>query len=204
VTQPAPDGTAHPASDATADRAPDGPAHPAPDGTADRQPDQARGWTWAETPLPIATVALGVFTLVDATGITVPGSTNTVGPRAFPYAVGTLLVVAGVAVLMCLARGRRGAAEESEDVDTAAGTDWIRVVGLIASFVALVVLIEPLGWPIAATVLFAGSAWSLGARPWWRPLLAGALLAVVTQVVFTQLLGVFLPAGPLEGVSLFG
>jgi putative tricarboxylic transport membrane protein len=145
-----------------------------------------------------------VFTLVDATGITVPGSANTVGPRAFPYAVGALLVVAGVAVLVGLARGRRGAAEESEDVDTAAGTDWIRVVGLIASFVALVVLIEPLGWPIAATVLFAGSAWSLGARPWWRPLLAGALLAVVTQVVFTQLLGVFLPAGPLEGVSFLG
>jgi putative tricarboxylic transport membrane protein len=95
-------------------------------------------------------------------------------------------------------------AEESEDVDLAAGTDWIRVVGLVASFVALVVLIEPLGWPTAATVLFAGSAWSLGARPWWRPFLAGALLAVVTQVVFTQLLGVFLPAGPLEGVSFFG
>jgi putative tricarboxylic transport membrane protein len=170
-------------------------------------PDDApepRRWSWAETPLPIAVVALGFFTLVDATQITVPGSANTVGPRAFPYAVGALLVVAGVAVLVSLARGHHGEAEEGEDVDTGAGTDWARVGGLVASFVALVVLIEPLGWPIAGTVLFAGSAWSLGARPWWRPVLAGVLLAVVTQVVFTQLLGVFLPAGPLEAVSFFG
>ncbi|MGH3588787.1 MAG: tripartite tricarboxylate transporter TctB family protein [Pseudonocardia sp.] len=159
---------------------------------------------WVEVPFPLALVGLGVFTVLDAGTITVPGSTNVVGPRAFPYAIGALLVVTGVAVLVAVARGRRGEAEVGEDVDTHVGTDWVRVVLLAASLLALIVMIEPLGWPIAATVLFGGAAWSLGARPLWRPLAVGAVVAVVTQIVFTQALGVYLPAGPLEGVALFG
>jgi putative tricarboxylic transport membrane protein len=177
------------------------PTDPPPASPTDRR---AGGWAWAEVPFPLALVGLGVFALLEAGNITVPGSSNAIGPRAFPYAVGILLVATGVAVLVGLARGHRGEAESGEDVDTGLGTDWVRVVLLVGSLLALVVLIEPLGWPIAATVLFAGAAWSLGARPLWRPLLVGAVVAVVTQIVFTQLLGVFLPAGPFEGVAFFG
>jgi putative tricarboxylic transport membrane protein len=175
-----------------------------PPGTGPTGAGRARGWPWAEVPFPLALVGLGVFTVVDATTIRVPGSTNIIGPRAFPYAIGALLVVTGLAVLAGLARGHRGEAEGGEDVDTDRGTDWGRVALLVGSLLALVVLIEPLGWPIAATVLFGGAAWSLGARPLWRPLLVGAVLAVVTQIVFTQALDVFLPAGPFEGVAFFG
>jgi putative tricarboxylic transport membrane protein len=164
----------------------------------------ARGWPWAELAFPVALLALGVFTLVESGEIVDPGSSNTVGPRAFPYAVGALLVGSAVALFVSIARGKRGHAEEGEDVDTGAGTDWVTVAKLAGSFGALVVLVEPLGWPIAATVLFGGAAWSLGARPWWRATLVGAVLALLIQVVFTQLLGLFLPAGPLSGVSFLG
>lgn len=173
-------------------------------GTSPGAQRPARRWPLAETTFPVALVALGVFTVAEARDIVVPGSANTVGPQAFPYAVGALLVGTGVALFASLATGHRGAAEEGEDVDTSAGTDWATVAKLTGSFAALVVLVEPLGWPIAASLLFGGAAWSLGARTWWRPLLVGVLLAVVVQIVFTQLLGVFLPAGPLEGVSFFG
>ena len=179
-------------------------ASPADPGAAPPTAEPVRRIPWAEVPFPLALVALGVFTVIDATTITVPGSANVVGPRAFPYAIGVLLVVTGVAVLVGLARGHRGEAEGGEDVDAHLGTDWVRVALLTGSLLALIVLIEPLGWPIAATVLFGGAAWSLGARPIWRPLLVGAVVAVVTQIVFTQALGVFLPAGPLEGVAFFG
>ncbi len=157
-----------------------------------------------EAAFPLGLAALGVFTLVDATRIAVPGSVNVLGPRAFPYAVGALLILAAVAVLAGVATGHRGEAEAGEDVDPQASTDWVAVAKLTGSFLALVVLVERLGWPIAATMLFGGAAWSLGARPWWRPLLVGAVLAVATQVVFTQLLGVYLPAGLLQGVSFLG
>ena len=63
-------------------------------------------------------------------------------------------------------------------------------------------LIIPAGWPVAAAVLFSGSAIVLGARPWWRATVIGVLLALVLQASFAGGLGVALPAGPLlEGVS---
>lgn len=164
----------------------------------------SRGWPWAETAFPVALLALGVFTLLGAGDITDPGSTNTVGPRAFPYAVGLLLVGSALALFASIATGHRGQAEEGEDVDVRVRTDWVTVAKLAGSFAALIVLVEPLGWPIAATVLFGGAAWSLGARPWWRPALVGAVLTVLIHVLFTQFLGLFLPAGPLEGVPFFG
>lgn len=160
-------------------------------------------WSWGEAAIPVGLFALGVFTLFETTSITVPGSANVVGPRAFPYAVGVLLIGAAVALAVGLARGRHGHAEEGEDVDADATTDWLTVVKLVGSFAALVLLVEPLGWPIAATVLFAGTAWALGARI-WRAALVGAVLSVLTHVLFVEVLGLFLPAGPLEGVPWFG
>jgi putative tricarboxylic transport membrane protein len=147
-------------------------------------------------------VALGVFTLIDATTIEVPGSANTVGPRAFPYVVGALLIATGIAVIVATTRGRLGEAEQGEDVDQQAKTDWFTVAKLVAFVGAHMVLIEPAGWPVAAAVLFAGSAWSLGARPWWKAVLAAVVMAVVVQIVFVAGLGLSLPAGVLEGVPL--
>lgn len=149
----------------------------------------------------VVTVGLGIFTLVGAMGIIEPGSANTMGPRAFPYAVGGLLALAGGAVLVDLARGRRAEEEGGEDVDTAgAGTDWRTVAMTVGSFLSVVVLIRPAGWIVAATVLFAGTSAALGARPLWRPVLVGFALATVVQVVFTRLLGVYLPPGVFAGV----
>ncbi|GGP54117.1 tripartite tricarboxylate transporter TctB family protein [Saccharothrix coeruleofusca] len=145
--------------------------------------------------------ALGVFTLVDATTIVVRGSANTVGPRAFPYAVGALLVVTGIAAIAATARGKLGEAEEAEDIDTHVRTDWLTVAKLVAVLVAHLVLIDAVGWPVAAAVLFAGAAWTLGAT-WWRALVVAVVLALVVQVVFASGLGLSLPAGIFEGVPL--
>ncbi|PZR53580.1 tripartite tricarboxylate transporter TctB family protein [Xylanimonas oleitrophica] len=144
---------------------------------------------------------LGAFVLVDAGSIVVPGSANTLGPRAFPYLVGGLLLVAGVALLVQVLRGRLGEEEGGEDVDLAVRTDWRTVAILAGVFVLHVFTINPLGWPLAGALLFAGSAVALGARPWWRAVAAGVVLALVIQVVFGAWLGLSLPAGPfLRGV----
>ncbi|MGN7702839.1 tripartite tricarboxylate transporter TctB family protein [Cellulosimicrobium sp. 22601] len=148
------------------------------------------------------TAALGVFVLVDAGSIVVPGSTNTLGPRAFPYLVGGMLLVTGLVLLVAVWRGRLGDPEEGEDVDPDARTDWTTVGLLGALLLAHVYTINLLGWPVAATVLFAGGAIVLGARPWWRAVVLGVVLAFVIQVVFGGLLGLSLPPGPLlEGVT---
>ncbi|WP_433274254.1 tripartite tricarboxylate transporter TctB family protein [Actinosynnema sp. CS-041913] len=167
--------------------------------------------------------ALGVFTLVDATTITARGAAGTVGPRVFPYAVGVLLMATGVAAIVATARGRSGRAaeatrgrlrraedaergrlgrvEDAEDADTRVRTDWSTVVKLVAILVAHLALIDVVGWPVAAVVLFAGAAWTLGAV-WWRALAVAVVLALVAQVVFASGLGLSLPAGIFEGVPL--
>lgn len=142
--------------------------------------------------------AIGVFTLVDATTIAARDD-NAVGPRAFPYAVGALLLVTGVLAIIATARGKLGEAEEGEDVDAGGRTDWITVAKLVAVLVAHLVLIDLVGWPVAAAVLFFGAAWTLGAV-WWRALPIAVVLALVVQAVFAYGLGLSLPAGIFEGV----
>lgn len=143
-------------------------------------------------------VALGVYAIIGAGSIRVPpGSASVLGPRVFPYAVGALLVVASAAVIVQVLRGRRGVPDDGEDVDPDAPTDWLTVGKLVACFLSQLVLIESAGWPIAVTVLFAGAAWSLGAKRWWMALLVGLGLGLVTQLVFGAWLGLSLPAGAL-------
>ena len=145
--------------------------------------------------------AIGAFVLVDATTIASRGTDTSVGPRAFPYAVGALLIVTGIAAIVATARGKLGQAEDGEDVDTDGRTDWATVAKLVVVLVAHLALIDIAGWPVAATVLFFGAAWALGAV-WWRALIVAVVLALVVQVVFASGLGLSLPAGVFEGVPL--
>lgn len=165
---------------------------------ADAGPPRRR---WGELVLAATTTALGGYVLVAAGSITVPGSTNTLGPRAFPYLVGGMLVAAGVTLIVLFLSGRAGQEEGGEDVDPTVRTDWLTVVLLVVTLVVHVLTINVVGWPFAAAILFGGAAVVLGARPWWRAALVGLVLGLVIQVVFGGLLGLSLPPGPLlEGV----
>jgi putative tricarboxylic transport membrane protein len=147
-------------------------------------------------------VALGVFSLVRAGSINEPVTAGSMGPRALPYLVGAALVLSGLAVTAAVLRGHRGEAEQGEDVADDDHTDWLTVGLLVGLLLVHIFLIVPAGWPIAATVLFGGSAIVLGAKPRWRAVVIGLLLALVLQAAFAGGLGVSLPPGPLlEGVS---
>lgn len=164
----------------------------------------------AERALPVGelgfaggVVALGFFALVRAGSINEPVTAGSMGPRVLPYLVGGALVLSGLAVVAAVLRGRRGEPEPGEDVAADEHTDWLTVGLLVALLLLHVFLIVPAGWPVAATALFGGSAIVLGARPWWRAVAVGLLLALVLQAAFAGGLGVSLPAGPLlEGVPV--
>lgn len=143
-------------------------------------------------------VALGVFALVGVFAIHVPVGSQ-VGPTVFPIFVAVLLLGAAIAVLVGVLRGNRGVPEDGEDVDQSLPTDWITLLKIVAFLVAHLLLIEVIGWAPAAAVLFAGVAWSLGAKRWWMAVIVGAALAVVVQIVFGGLLGLSLPWGPALG-----
>jgi putative tricarboxylic transport membrane protein len=105
--------------------------------------------------------------------------------------------VTSAIVIVGIWRGKLGQAEEGEDVDAAVSTDWVVVAKLVGFFVLHCLAIGYLGWPLAAALLFAGSAWALGAKRWWVAALTGIALALVIQVAFGRLLGLSLPPGPL-------
>ncbi|KGJ75701.1 integral membrane protein [Cryobacterium roopkundense] len=147
-------------------------------------------------------LSLGIVGFVAGAGIMTPSSASDIGPRAFPFLVSGLLVVIGIGLIIQLLRGHVGVADEGEDVDPTVKTDWLTVAKLVVCIAVHTILIVPLGWPVAAAVLFFGAGWSLGAKPWWRNALIAVALALVLQYVFAGLLGVSLPAGfLLEGVS---
>ncbi len=148
-----------------------------------------------------AVICAGLATIVIASTVTVPLSSNVVGPRAFPYAVGVVLSLAGVAVLVDTLRGRLGAPDAGEDVDTDAPTDWSTLLRIFLSFAAHIAVVDLVGWALAGALLFTLIAWSLGANI-VRAAVAGLILGFVVQALFVSALGVTLPAGPFAGVSL--
>ena len=146
-------------------------------------------------------VSVGAAGLLTAGSIPIPPSETGIGPRAFPYIVCGILVLVGAGIVVQVLRGKVGQAEEGEDLDVTAKTDWIALAKLVGFVILHIFLIEPAGWPVAAAVLFSGAARTLEAKPLWKAVLVSVAMALVLQYVFGGLLGVSLPPGPLlEGV----
>jgi putative tricarboxylic transport membrane protein len=149
----------------------------------------------------VVLVAVGGYLIYDA--LTLAGGfakVDPVGPKFFPIAIGTGLVVLAVILAVAIPRGSRGEADAGEDVDPNAPSDWRTVGLLVALFVATMLLVEPLGWPITGTVLFAGAATILGSRHYIRNLAIGVVLGVGSFYAFYSGLGISLPAGILDGI----
>jgi putative tricarboxylic transport membrane protein len=151
----------------------------------------------------LVVVALGIFTILDAHRIDVPLSSNVVGPRVFPYAVGAVLVAAGVAVLVGVLRGSVPELEAGEDVDGDAPTDWVTLAKVVIGFALHVLLVDTIGWALAGALLFAVVSWALGGNA-IKGVAVGLVLGFAAQVVFVTGLGVTLPVGPFGGVGVLG
>ncbi|HET9421164.1 MAG TPA: tripartite tricarboxylate transporter TctB family protein [Nocardioides sp.] len=143
--------------------------------------------------------AVGAYTVYDATTLNV-GFGDPVGPRAFPYVIGVVLV--GLAVLLALAtaRGDVPEAEAGEDVDLTQRADWATVLKLVGALVFTIATVGWLGWAISGTVMFAGSAWALGSRTLIRDVLVGVVMAVGSWYLFYVGLDIPLTPGVLDGV----
>ena len=155
----------------------------------------------AELGVALLLGVIGAVVLFDAARLDVPYSqSDPVGPRTVPFIVAGLLLVCAFSLGLNVARGGHGVAEEGEDVDLTAPTEWRVVLPLLATFVANVLLIDVLGWVISGALLFFGSSWALGSRHPVRDLVISLALSVATFYGFYSGLGILLPAGVLDGV----
>jgi putative tricarboxylic transport membrane protein len=144
---------------------------------------------------------VGAVVLVDALRLDAPTTdSDRVGPQAFPIAVAVLLLACSVALAVNVLRGGHGQAEEGEDIDLTAPTEWRIVLPLLGAFVANVLLIDALGWVVSGALLFFGCVWALGSRHYVRDAVISVAMSLATFYGFYLGLGIALPAGILEGI----
>lgn len=125
----------------------------------------------------------GIAVLVAATAIRSQDGWSAVGPRFLPLIAGLALIVLSIAFLL------RPGEEPAHDVELATPA------AVLVALVAYVLLLEPVGYVVATTVFFPLVARVLGSRSPLRDALIGLGLGLAVFVLFTEFLGVDLPAG---------
>jgi putative tricarboxylic transport membrane protein len=146
-----------------------------------------------ETVLGIATVGVALLAFWQTAIIPVSPLYSKVGPTIFPYIASALLLVLGVLLSV---QGLRGGWQPEDEKEVP--LDWAAMSVVIAGLAANVVLIGPLGFTIASTVLFTLIAWGFGSRRPWRDAPIGFVLALAAYFGFATGLGVNIGMGPLE------
>ena len=137
---------------------------------------------------------VGVLVLVETRSISTSlAAGNTLGPRTVPYVVGGMLLVVAVLLAVDIARGGRGEQETGEDVDLSHGTDWRVMLGLAGLVAGAGQLVPLVGFPAAGALLFFGASRLLGSRRLWLDLTVSIVLPVLAFLLFTEVLGIYLP-----------
>jgi putative tricarboxylic transport membrane protein len=171
-----------------------GPGAPPPSPAAGGAP--SRPW-W----LGAAVIAWGVVWLYGALSLPQAATYAVVGPGLVPAAIGAGLVVLGLLLLLAVARGERFEPQEAEDVDVgrppSRGSFWMTV----AAGAVPIVVIRPLGFPVAAALTFALTARAFGSRRLGLDLAVGLALGAAGWLLFSRLLGLSLPGFPPLGLS---
>ena len=150
---------------------------------------RAKRFDVAEFVVGLALMAIAAVLWLDASYLAA-GSIYGVGPSAAPKIVAIGLAVLGLATLMAALRG------SPSDTETA---DWSAVLVMLGGLAALIALIAwGGGFIVASTILFAATSWAFGRRGLVVDAVLGFFLATCIYLVFTKLLTLGLPQGPLE------
>jgi putative tricarboxylic transport membrane protein len=156
-----------------------------------------RSIPWGEWAVSIALLVVGVVVLLDGLNQAESTSASGVGAGFMPKVVGVLLIALSLALIVQVARGRLGEADESEgDVDVR-HTQWVPLAVCVAAVLIFIVGVEPLGYIIVSSIVFWLTAWAVGARHIVRTAIIAVVLSIVVYLSFTRLLDISLPAGVL-------
>jgi putative tricarboxylic transport membrane protein len=117
-------------------------------------------------------------------------TTYGVGPKAMPLVVASFLALLAVGNLVMALRGEF---PRREDYDPKS------LLLILGGFVALIAIIALGGGFIPATaILFAATAAAFGRRAFLTDLAIGFVLGVVVYLMFSKVLTLSLPMGPIE------
>ena len=136
-----------------------------------------------------ALLAVAAVVLGDAAGQTTAAAYG-IGPAAMPYVVAALLAALGVGHVVAAFRDGLPVPDAADGA--AIGSILLGLVGLLfcVAFGA--------GFILATTILFAATARAFGRRALLADAAIGLALGVAIHLLFSKLLTLSLPAGPLE------
>jgi len=143
-------------------------------------------------------LAVGACVLVGSFFLPPGGGYAQVGPGVVPKVVGTVLLVLGAFLAReAFTGGFRGVDEEAEEK---LPMDWPAFAWVSGGIIAYGLLIEPLGFIFASTILFLMVARGFNSRRWLTNVVTGLILGSGVFAMFNYGLGLTLPAGVLKAV----
>ena len=148
-----------------------------------RRPD------WAALILAVFLLAVAAVVFWDASHLKTIAQYDRIGPSTVPKVVAFGLFCLGIWTAF---EAWRGDFPEREQQEVAP------VIWIVAGLAGQMLLLRIAGFSIATGVLFALTARGFGKRQIWISLPIGIVLSFVVWAIFSQLLQLTLPAGPLE------
>lgn len=162
-----------------------------------------------ELTMPIVLLAIVGYLVVGLVTMKVPSNADFPGPRFFPALIAILMTALVIVQSITAVRAwRRGTLVElGEDEDqrrqsglvVEAGTrsrlDVRALIWILGAFLAFAVLLEILGWIIAAGLLFWCIARAFRSRRPLLDLVVGLTVSSLAYIAFDMLLGLTLPSG---------
>jgi putative tricarboxylic transport membrane protein len=147
--------------------------------------------------ISLGLIALGTFVAYETGSIAETQGYAQIGPRLFPYVIGSGLTLCGaVLAWQALSGGWRHVPLDQEGHDA---PDWSAFAIISAGVVLHMAIIGWAGFIIASTVLFVLVARGFGSRRIARDAIIAIVLATVVFFIFTLGLGLSLPKGPFGG-----
>ncbi|MEE4024761.1 tripartite tricarboxylate transporter TctB family protein [Gordonia sp. PKS22-38] len=162
---------------------------------------------YGELIIPAVLVLVGTVVIAGIVTMDEAGDGGLFGAKAFPWIVAGLCYV--VAILMAVSvfrpTPRPQSADPGDEADLildhghapAEASNWRSVVIVVGGVLLFILILEPIGWLISGTLLFAIVAVGLGARNHIASVLGGLGIASVIQLAFSGLLGIYIPPGIL-------
>ena len=151
---------------------------------------------WGRLVLSIGILGVGLFYAVETSAIRVLPTYSRIGPRFFPYMVAAGLILIGAVLAWRAWRGLDSDDDATDDTPSAKFNMALVVGGLVLQSL----IIDYIGFVLAAAITFVLTAAGFGDRHWLRNAAIGLVLAAASYVGFTRGLGLSLPAGVLEGL----
>jgi len=144
----------------------------------------------------LGVVAIGAVVIGDTFLAPAAPSYARVGPQAFPYGIGALVMLLGG--LVCLTALRAGSWRDPAEEAALGRPDWKRLAWVVLGLVLNLSLIEWLGFVLSSTILFACVARGFSSTRPLRDLAIGFVLALVAYLGFAKVLSIKLGEGLLE------